>query len=491
MDSQRLEKGNKVPFPVTETQEFHELLEQAGKAPELDHACYKSMQQILVGCVKMVTTLIVLVRVDVETGILLILFLLAGVWINSNAAKKTDGFWSEYMKNMRRANYLSSLLLYREYSLERKLFDYDREIEDRYEHDFSGAVAENRKLGKSRLRAETVVTMFSAVYSMAAILLLVCPLQSGQISPGMFCAAFSAANQLRNVGSQIYDGVFTYLSSFRQLSGFFSFIQLEEETPCPLEGDVDFTAGIEFSHVSFIYPGSNVSVLNDVSFILHPGEHYALVGENGCGKTTLVKLLLGLYQPTQGRILVGGKEIGSMSGREKQGLFSVMFQDFYRYPISVRENISLSSKEVPKDEQMRSILDTLGLKTPAICEEQGLDRSLMHLKSGGIDLSGGEWQKITAARCMMSSSPIAILDEPNAALDPMSEANFYQVCKELLANKTTLFISHRLGAVKQSDQILVLQGGQLIAMGSHEFLMENCGYYANLFETQRGLYYET
>lgn len=131
LDSQRLEKINRVPFSVTETQVFHELLEKAGKAPELDQACYKAMQQMIVGSVKMVTMLIVLLRIDVGTVVLLTVFLLAGVWIHTNAAKKADGFWGEYISNMRRANYLSSLLLHREYAMERKVFDYGREVEYR------------------------------------------------------------------------------------------------------------------------------------------------------------------------------------------------------------------------------------------------------------------------------------------------------------------------------------------------------------------------
>lgn len=494
LDSNRLEKANKVPFPVTETEEFHSLLEKAGKAPEQDQACYQSIQQIIVGVIKIATTLIVLFAVDAWTVVLVAVFLFVGIWVNGNAAKKTNGIWGEYIQNMRRVNYLSSLLLHREYSTERKIFDYNQEIESRYGHDFSNAVEKNSRLGMNRLKAETIVSIFSAVYSMTTILALMRPLNVGTISLGTFCAAFSAVNKLRNTGSQIYDAVFAFISSFRQMSSFFSFMHLDEEVCSSVqsmeEQQINISAGIEFSHVSFAYPGSKKLVLDDVSFILHPGKHYALVGENGSGKTTLVKLLLGLYQPTCGVIRVGGKDIKEMSNKEKRCLFSVMFQDFYRYPLSVRENISLGTEEIPQDEQIRSVLNTLGFKVPSVCANDGLDKTLMHLKSGGIDLSGGEWQKIVAARCFMSSSPIAILDEPNAALDPISEGVFYEVCREMLKKKITLFISHRLGTVKQSDEILVLRDGHVIEMGSHEILMDRCNYYAKLFETQRGLYYE-
>lgn len=230
--------------------------------------------------------------------------------------------------------------------------------------------------------------------------------------------------------------------------------------------------------------------MEQVSFTLRPGKHYALVGENGCGKTTLVKLLLGLYQPTQGEILIGGRPVGQLTEAQRRRLFCVMFQDFYRYPLSVRETVSLSSSVPPADPDIRTVLTMLDLKNQTIGAENGLATNLMPLKDGGTNLSGGEWQKLTATRCFLSDAPIAILDEPNAALDPLSEAAFYRTCGERLAGKTTLFISHRLGSVKHADQILVLHQQHLIAADHHDALMEECHYYANLFHTQRGLYDE-
>lgn len=489
-DTERLEKSQKVSFQTMETQEFHELFEKAGKAPELDSSFYNALKDELTGFVKIITSLIVLLRIDVWTSILVVLLLL-GIAINAGTAKNSNGFWENYIRNMRRTNYLSSLLLHREYAVERKIFNYSDEIGRRYKEEFSLAVKQNAKLGRKRFSVELITTGFSAFYSVAAILLLLRPLSGGAISIGTFIAAFSAVGKLKSVSSQVYASIFTKDSSFSQMSGFFSFLLLDEEHECPTKGAICLPAEIEFRSVSYSYPNAEAPVLEDVSFTLHPGMHYAIVGENGCGKTTLVKLLLGLYQPTAGSIFVGGKDLQSMSRKEKQGLFSVMFQDFYRYPISVRENISLSSSEEIETDRMRSILSALGIKAPFLMEEDGLDRSLRLLKEGGIDLSGGEWQKVVAARCVLASAPIAVLDEPNAALDPVSEEVLFHVYKEMLDKKTTLFISHRLGVVKSADKILVLHNKRLSAMGSHEKLMQTCVYYRDLFETQRRLYYET
>lgn len=491
MDSQRLWKTTAVAFPITETQKFHDLLEKSGKAAKLDADCYKAMQGALIGSVKVITSLAVLMTIDVWLVVLLSVFLLIGIAVHSIAAKKADGFWGEYIQNMRHANYHSSLLLHREYASERKAFGYEQEIGTRYDRDFSDAVQKNSILGKRRLHAEVVVTIFSVVYSTATFFILLHPLYVGHITLGAFIAAFTAANKLRGVSNQIYDAVFTLSSSFKQMSGFFAFLGLEEATNNVSDQGVDLSAGIEFQNVSFTYPNADTPLLENISFTLHPGKHYALVGENGCGKTTLVKLLLGLYRATQGTIRVGGKDIQSMTDGEKHRIFSVMFQDFYRYPLSVRENVSLSSEFSPSDKTIHSMLNTLGVRNPAVCTDGGLDTNLLHLKNGGVNLSGGEWQKVTAARCILSGAPITILDEPNAALDPLSEEVFYRTCAEMLTKKTTLFISHRLGSVKQADEIMVLCDKKLIAMAHHEALMGTCEYYANLFETQRGLYYGT
>lgn len=489
-DEIRLSKANRVAFHITESQAFHELFEKAGKAPELDSTFYRALQDTIIGSTKIVTSLIVLFTIDLWTSFSLLVLLVFGIVMNENAAKNADGFWGQYIQNMRHANYLSSLLLHREYASERKIFDFSQEISNRYEADFSEAVNKNSELGKKRFHAEAAVTVFSALYSIATILLLLRPLNNGWISLGTFGAAFSSSNKLRNVGSQIYGAIFSMISSFNQMSGFFSFIQLEDEAECSNQESIDLTVGVEFRNVSFKYPDSDTLVLDNVSFTLLPGVHYALVGENGSGKTTLVKLLVGLYRPTEGKILVGGKNIQEMSVNERKHLFSVMFQDFYQYPITVKENVSLCAPKPLDNDRVMDVLRLLGLNSPFLSEGDGLDRNLKLLKNDGIDISGGEWQKLVAARCVLSSAPIAILDEPNAALDPKSEEAFYSVCKETLADKTTLFISHRLGSVRSANKIMVLRDRHLIAMDSHAKLMKSCAYYKSLFETQRGLYYE-
>lgn len=489
LDSQRVNKCRKVAFPITETQAFHALCEQAEKAAETDQAFFAALQTGIKSTIQIITSFVVLSSIDARTAVVIFVLLLFGIWINKNAAKNSGNIWGEYIQNMRHANYLSSLLLHREYAAERKVFHYNPEIENRYHKDCSEAIEKNSKLGRKRLISESITTLFSAIYSMAAILLLGVSVGNGKITIGSFIAAFTAISSLRNVASQLYGAVFDVSNHFSRLSGFFSLLTLEEDCTPSSDEPTDLLKGIEFQHVSFSYPETSVHVLEDVSFILKPGMHYALVGENGCGKTTLVKLLIGLYQPTSGRILVGGKDVSKMCTAEKRQIFSAIFQDFYRYPLSIRENVSLSSPMPQSSNAINDTLDALRFDAPLRQKENGLDIGLGFLAQESTDLSGGEWQKLTVARSILSPAQIIVLDEPNAALDPVSEMAFYHAYEEMFASKTTLFISHRLGAVKSADQILVLHNRHLIAMDAHNSLMNTCEYYRELFETQRGLYY--
>ncbi len=509
LDTQRIEKCSKVSFPVTETQSFHELCEQAEKAAESDNAFFAALQTEIKSAIQILTSFVVLFSIDTRTTIIIFVLLFLGVHINKSAGKNSGIFWGEYIQNMRHANYLSSLLLHREYAMERKVFHYNPEIEKRYHKDCAIAIEKNCKLGRKRLFSECLTTLFSAIYSMTTILLLISPVTQSSISIGTFIVAFTAIANLRTIASQFYGAIFDVSNNFDRLSGFFSLLKLEEDHNGTSDEAIDLSKGIEFRHVSFAYPGASSVILDDVNFTLKAGMHYALVGENGCGKTTLVKLLLGLYQPTSGTILVGGKNISTMSQEEKRQIFSSIFQDFYRYPFSIRENVLLSSPSSTNSissinltnssnsstqqrfDEIHRILDALHFDAPVYKKKNGLDISLGFLKQESTDLSGGEWQKLTVARAVLSPAQIIVLDEPNAALDPMSELAFYRVYEKMFASKTTLFISHRLGAVKSADQILVLRNSHLIAMNAHDTLMNTCEYYRELFETQRGLYYET
>ena len=240
---------------------------------------------------------------------------------------------------------------------------------------------------------------------------------------------------------------------------------------------------IEFSHVSFHYPGSTKLVLNDLSIKLRIGERLCIVGENGSGKTTFVKLLLGFYQPCSGKILLDGTDIREFDFSAYQNLFSSVFQDSYLYNFSLRENIILSA---PEDEhKLRKIISRCNLDSLVNSLPHGENTQIYkNIAPGGFDPSGGEAQKIAIARALYYDRKICILDEPTAALDPNAEYEIYTKFHELIQGKTAVLITHRLSAVQLADVVAVFDNGKLSEYGTHRELYEQGGKYKEMYDKQ-------
>src|SRR5262249_53990336 len=247
--------------------------------------------------------------------------------------------------------------------------------------------------------------------------------------------------------------------------------------------------GFEFENVSFSYPGQARRVLTNVSFKLAPTQRIALVGENGQGKTTIVKLLTRLYDPTGGRILLDGTDLREYDVDDLWKEIGVIFQDFVRYDLTAQENIAIGRIE-DQDNVFRirsaahkSLAEDVIRKMP-----KGYEQVLGRRFEGGVDLSGGEWQKVALARAYLRDAQLLILDEPTAALDAKSEHEVFQRFAELTKGKMALLISHRFSTVKMADRILVLEGGRIAEEGHHDELLQSKGRYAEMFELQAASY---
>jgi ATP-binding cassette subfamily B protein len=268
-----------------------------------------------------------------------------------------------------------------------------------------------------------------------------------------------------------------------------------EETPhmpvaqAVLSPPVPLQSGLAFEDVTFGYPGSERPVLENLSFQLRKGQRVALVGENGEGKTTLVKLIARLYDPTSGRILLDGRDLKEYKLDELRKHIGIMFQDFVRYDLSARENIAVGDiSQLSEDEE----LNEASRKSNAADLVEGLpehlDQMLGRRFEGGVDLSGGEWQRIALARAYLRHAEILILDEPTASLDAMAEHEIFQKFAELTQGKLAVFISHRFSTVRMADRILVLSQGKIAEDGTHDQLLQAAGLYARLFEVQAASY---
>jgi ATP-binding cassette subfamily B protein len=246
---------------------------------------------------------------------------------------------------------------------------------------------------------------------------------------------------------------------------------------------------VEFRNVSFCYPGNSRLILNNINFRLHTGERLALIGENGQGKTTIVKLITRLYDPTDGEILLDGVDLREYDLEDLHRVMGVIFQDFMRYEMTARDNIAvgrvdeIDNMEALEAAARKSMADQTIARLP-----EAYDQMLGRRFEQGVDISGGEWQKVALARAYLRDAQLLILDEPTAALDARSEFEVFHRFAELTAGKMALFISHRFSTVRSADRIIVLENGAIAEEGSHDELARLGGRYAEMFEMQASSY---
>jgi ATP-binding cassette subfamily B protein len=303
------------------------------------------------------------------------------------------------------------------------------------------------------------------------------------------------ANAIREASSNLQQ-TFSTLSTIADqalfltdLIAFFEMRPTIESKPNALPAPRPIRRGFEFRNVSFRYPGSSRLILNGLNFHLRPGERIALIGENGEGKTTIVKLLTRLYDPVEGQVLLDGVDLREYSLEDLYREIGVIFQDFMRYEMTARENIAvgrieqIDNLQLVRESAQKSMAEDVVGKLPS-----GYEQMLGRRFEGGVDLSGGEWQKIALARAYLRDAQVLILDEPTSALDARSEYEVFQRFAELTTGKMALFISHRFSTVRMADRIVVLENGRIAEEGNHDALTNLGGRYAEMFELQAASY---
>lgn len=337
------------------------------------------------------------------------------------------------------------------------------------------------RVEKTLLRKST----FSALWYLCSGGVLLYGVITGRISVSMFLVLFQTILNIVDTVNGLLETFGNFSREIQEMSYLHSFFALKNIPE--RKGCIDRTVRrIQFEHVCFSYPNAGTETLHDISFELDLSKSTAIVGENGSGKTTIIKLLCGLYQPTSGRILFDEYDIRNLNNGEIGKAIKVVFQDFFQYELTIRENIGFGNlARISHDLELQEVLDAVHLEE---LKKLGLDTSLGKLEHEGIDLSRGQWQRLAVGRIFLNDTGYAVLDEPTASVDPVSEYNMYQLFYLLLRSRGSLMISHRLASAKMADHILVLKNGTIAEQGNHTELMKNQELYHELFCRQAEWY---
>jgi ATP-binding cassette subfamily B protein len=392
----------------------------------------------------------------------------------------------------RRLDYLSGVLLGREAAAERTLFGSSGMVTGMWRRSFRSAL-DVRLSARLRWYVNAYAgNLTNQVIWVLLMLALLPSLQSGAVSIGLFITLTQAFTRFDIVWGfmDTVNGIAADAEFFKDLS---TFLALPEENHALVSAPVALPtapARIELRDVRFRYPGTERYILDGLSLTLEAGKRYALVGANGCGKTTVTRLITGLYPPEGGSICVNGRDLREIAPAELRAIISVVYQDFARYSVSLRDNVFLGQEPIENGlaADQRQVFERAGLGPLIERLPGGVDTPLGKIASDGVDISGGEWQRVAMARSLARPSALRILDEPTAALDPLAESELYASFERLTEGATTLLITHRLGATKTADVILVLEDGRIVESGSHAELMQAGGLYAHMYESQRYWY---
>ena len=438
-----------------------------------------------------IVSLILFARWNAAYALVIVLCSLPIIFVEWKVNQLDINFSMQNQKNERAMRYFKYIFTNYDNSLEIKLYNIKDFLIGKYIDSWK-EYYKNRKKFTAKIAALMFVSLLISTFVSQLLLyiLLIGKIAKKIISIGDAMYYMSLFHNLYNSTVSLIRIISSSNAAFVRLNTVKEFINQKPMVQKNGMLTLDKIQKIEFSHVYFRYPGKENYVLEDCSFTMEAGQQIGLVGENGCGKSTIVKLILRLYDVEEGEILLNGIDIMEYDIEKYRAMFSVLFQDFIKYSFTLRENVSLSDIEKSdNDERIKDALSKSEMSELVSTWDKGLETPLTrNFEPDGKELSGGQWQRIALSRVFFADRDFVILDEPSASLDVFAEEKIFHQFQQLSGNRSSIIISHRLSSIVAADKILVLKNGRILEQGKHRELLSKNGYYSELFYAQAQSY---
>lgn len=448
-----------------------------------------SVFDLIRSSISLTISILIFSNINVFVGLLIILTSIP-VAISDKKYANTIFYWQKNnMNTIRKLSYIQNISYDKYFSEEVRLYNLSNKIKNKYDEIWFPYYKEKKSLFSRKTLNNSIFTSFPHFFVSILMLILIIKISNGTATIGDYSFYSNIVYQIIVSVSSIV-GNYTSLYENRLIvENLNDFNSMNPQKIISGTENINEFISLEFKNVSFIYPNTDKKVLDNISFKINQGEKIVLVGVNGSGKTTIIKLMLRFYDVTSGEILINGKNIKGYSICSLRKLYSVLFQNYVYYSFTLRENINLFDNEEKDDSKIYNILERINADSILKKADQGLSSNLTKtFDDNGIELSGGEFQKLALCKAIYSNGKVILLDEPTAALDPESENELLKYIQELQKDKTTLLVSHRLSNINFANRILLIENGKVLEDGTHKELMKKRGRYYKLYMYQAEKY---
>ena len=489
----------RTSYPHVEDPDYLKQMEKASKALDSNRdageAVWKTITELLTNLISFVIYLLLLSQAGPWAALLCVVLSAAGYFAGERIREWRYRRREEEGKLLHKAEYIVARSRDIKLAKDIRIFGlapWLTELYGKYNRLFGDFCAKSLRYD---LWADLLDVALALLRNGAAYGLLIAMALRGELTAAQFVLYFTAVSGFNTWVAGIFTQLGTLHRQSLELSTLREFLEVPElfrfDDGKPLEVKHNHLYRLELRDVSFRYPGADHDTLSHVNLTIHPGEKLAVVGKNGAGKTTLIKLLCGLYDPTQGQVLLDGEDIRQYNRRDYYKHFSAVFQQFSILAGTMAENVAQTQGEHVELDRMWDCLERAGAAEKIRELPQGENTHLSReVYLDGVDLSGGQVQRLMLARALYKNAPVVVLDEPTAALDPLAERDMYQKYNDLTGDCTSVYISHRLASTRFCDRVLLIENGGIAEEGTHEELLKRGGRYAYLFNLQSKYYKE-